>query len=136
MDKQRHGSRTRLYEDVTTTIIAQLEEGCLPWVQPWQADDADLGLPSNAVSGRPYSGINILILWSALFGSGYATQRWLTYRQAMALGGSVRKGESGVGICYADRFVPKGADGEAQLGADGSPRHIPFLKRFTVFNID
>ncbi|QUT04342.1 DUF1738 domain-containing protein [Sphingobium phenoxybenzoativorans] len=121
---------------MTATIIAQLEEGCLPWVQPWQTDDAAFGLPRNAVTGRPYSGINILILWNALFGSGYATQKWLTYRQAMALGGSVRKGESGVGICYADTFVPKGADGQAEVGADGGPRHIPFLKRFTIFNID
>lgn len=136
MDKQPRGSRASLHDEVTATIIAQLEEGCLPWVQPWQTDDAAFGLPRNAVTGRPYSGINILILWNALFGSGYATQKWLTYRQAMALGGSVRKGESGVGICYADTFVPKGADGQAEVGADGGPRHIPFLKRFTIFNID
>jgi antirestriction protein ArdC len=133
MDKHDKAPGRSLYDDVTTTIIAQLEAGCLPWVQPWQADDAAIGIPRNAATGRSYSGINVLILWNALFGQGYETQRWLTYRQAMALGGSVRKGESGTSICYADSFVPKGEDG---VSADGEPRRIPFLKRFTVFNID
>jgi len=138
MDNQNKTPGRSLYDDVTTTIIAQLEAGCLPWVQPWQADDAAIGIPRNAATGRSYSGINVLILWNALFGHGYETQRWLTYRQAMALGGSVRKGESGTSICYADSFVPKnsGGGGEDGVSADGEPRRIPFLKRFTVFNID
>lgn len=54
-----------LYSDVTTRIIAELEKGRLPWVQPWSAEhlSAPLGLPKNAATGRAYSGINILILW-------------------------------------------------------------------------
>ena len=63
-----------LYEEVTATIIAQLEAGVFPWVQPWSSSAAGLGLPRNAVSGRPYSGINVLILWGAVIEGGYVTR--------------------------------------------------------------
>ena len=96
---------------------------------------ASLGLPRNAATGRTYSGINVLILWDAVVEQGYATQSWLTFRQALALGGHVRKGERGTTVVYADRFVPDDVRDRAhERGAE--PRGIPFLKRFTVFNID
>ena len=61
--------RRDLYQEVTDTIIAQLEQGCVPWVQPWasrdQIEGTVLGLPENAQTGRTYSGINILLLWAA-----------------------------------------------------------------------
>ena len=130
---QRNGST--LYNEVTDRIIAQIEKGTLPWVRPWDDGRAALGLPRNAGTGRRYSGINVLILWHRLFEQGYGSQRWLTYRQAQAMGGNVRKGEQGTTVCYADRFTPK--DGEnVPTGPDGEPRQIAFLKRFTVFNID
>jgi antirestriction protein ArdC len=131
--------RASLYEDVTAKIIAQLEAGVFPWVQPWSSAAAGIGLPRNAVSGRPYSGINVLILWGAVIESGFASQDWLTFRQALAAGGSVRKGERGQTIFYADRFTPKGEHEQGSDGHDGSDaeavRSIPFLKRFTVFNV-
>jgi hypothetical protein len=96
--------RASLYEEVTAKIIAQLEAGVFPWVQPWSASAAGIGLPRNALSGRLYSGINVLILWGAFIESGFASQDWLTFRQALAAGGSVRKGERGQTIFYADRF--------------------------------
>jgi antirestriction protein ArdC len=130
-----------LYSKVTTRIIAELEEGRLPWVQPWDSSAVLAGLPRNASSGRAYSGINILILWDALFEGGFTAQRWLTFKQAEALGGHVRKGERGVTVCYADRFTPKEAKGD-DGGAVGTPdgvgdevRQVAFLKRFTVFNV-
>ena len=65
-------NKTSLYTDVTNRIIAELEEGRLPWVQPWSAEhlSAPLGLPKNAATGRAYSGINILILWGAVIEQG------------------------------------------------------------------
>ncbi len=129
------GSRQSLYTDVTARIIAQLEEGRLPWVQPWDGANAAIGLPRNGATGRRYSGINVLILWDRLIEQRYGSQRWLTYRQALALGGHVRKGESGTTICYADRFTPKGREGDA-TGDDAKQRQIAFLKRFTVFNVE
>ena len=108
----------------------------MPWIQPWDGA-AGLGLPRNAVTGRRYSGINILILWDALSEHGFASQRWLTYRQAQALGGNVRKGEQGVTVCYADRFTPRDNDaGEGAPGGGEQRRQVAFLKRFTVFNVE
>ena len=129
--------RANLYNEITDKIIAELEAGCVPWVQPWGSAgvNAALGLPRNAATGRKYSGINILILWSAVTERGFTGQGWLTFRQALSLGGHVRQGEKGITVVYADRFIP---DGERTRAAEAGeePEAIPFLKRFTVFNTD
>ena len=130
---ERGAERGNLYEEVTARVVAELEQGRVPWVQPWGAGKAALGLPRNGLSGQRYSGINILILWGAVIDGGYPSQFWLTYRQALALDGHVRKGERGVTVYYADRFTPKGEIERAEAEGD-EPNSIPFLKRFTVFN--
>lgn len=127
--------RQSLYADVTQRVIAELEEGRLPWVQPWNASACECGMPSNAVTNRAYSGINILILWAAVIRGAHGTQRWLTYRQAQAAGGTVRRGEKGITVCYADRFTPK-SEQERAGDEQRDARQVAFLKRFTVFNVD
>ncbi|MBW4332243.1 DUF1738 domain-containing protein [Stakelama sp. CBK3Z-3] len=135
MERNSRNARQSLYAEVTDRVIAELEAGRLPWVQPWDASACGCALPENGATGRHYSGINILILWAAVMERGYGVQRWLTFRQAQTLGGNVRKGEKGICICYADRFTPKG---EAERAADEQreARQVAFLKRFTVFNVD
>lgn len=130
--------RANLYEEVTRRIITELEAGRFPWVQPWgrieSGERAAPGLPRNALSGRPYSGVNILILWGAVIEQGWPSQSWLTFRQALAAGGSVRKGERGTMVVYADSFTPETERTRArETGEDA--KAIPFLKRFTLFNI-
>ena len=127
--------RASLYDSVTNRIVAELEAGRLPWVQPWgRSGGASAALPHNARSGRAYSGINILILWGAVIEAGWPSQGWLTFRQALEAGGNVRKGERGTTVVYADRFIPKGeADRAARDGGDA--RAVAFLKSFTVFNV-
>ena len=124
----------QLYADVTAKIVAELEAGRVPWVQPWDEAKAGPGLPRNAATGNTYSGINILILWSAVIERCFAAQNWLTFRQALSLGGHVRKGETGVTLVYADRFTPK-AERERAAAEGEEARRVPFLKRFTVFNV-
>src|SRR5580700_6299844 len=111
----RHDTRVRagegranLYDEITDKIIAELEAGRVPWVQPWgtAAAKASLAIPKNASTARQYSGINILILWGAVIERGFTGQSWLTFRQALLLGGHVRKGERGTTVVYGDRFVP------------------------------
>src|ERR1700759_1329894 len=128
--------RASLYAEVTDTVIAELEAGRLPWVQPWgtAATKAPLGLPANAMTGRRYSGINVLILWGAVVANGYPSQSWLTFKQAVGLGGNVRKGEHGTTVVYADRFVSEEARRRA-AETNQAPQATPFLKRFTVFNL-
>ncbi|SIT54822.1 Antirestriction protein [Mesorhizobium prunaredense] len=127
-------SGASLYQEITDRIVAELERGTVPWVKPWGRAKAALGLPRNAATQRRYSGINILILWGAVIERSYPSQNWLTFRQALALGGNVRKGERGTTIVHADRFIPK--DEKERAKADGDePQAVPFLKRFTVFNV-
>lgn len=124
--------RISLYDEVTRRIIAEMEAGRLPWVQPWGG--AQPGLPRNAITGRNYSGVNILLLWGALIEAGYASQCWITFKQALAAGGCVRKGERGTTIVYADRFVPEAERERAERDSENAIS-VHFLKRFTLFNV-
>ena len=120
-----------------TKIVGELEAGRVPWVQPWgtAAAKAPLGLPRERRdrNGR-IPGVNVLLLWGAVIEHvAYPSQSWLTFRQALSLGGNVRKGEGGTTVVYADRFVPEDEKRRArETGEDAQA--IPFLKRFTVFN--
>jgi antirestriction protein ArdC len=130
-------SRANLYDEITDKIIAELEAGRVPWAQPWgtAAAKAPLAMPKNASTSRQYSGVNVLILWGAVIEHGFTGQSWLTFRQALSLGGHVRKGEHGTTVVYADRFIPNDEKRRAaETGEDAQA--IPFLKRFTVFNTD
>jgi antirestriction protein ArdC len=129
--------RSSLYDEITDKIIAELEAGRVPWVQPWgtAAAKSSLAIPKNASTERHYSAVNILILWGAVIERGFTGQSWLTFRQALSLGGHVRKGERGTTVVYADRFVP--TDEKRRAAETGEEAQaIPFLKRFTVFNTD
>src|SRR5450631_618448 len=101
--------RTSLYSEITDKIIAELEGGRVPWVQPWgtAAAKAPLAMPKNATTQRRYSGVNVLILWGAVIERGFVGQNWLTFRQALSLGGNIRKGERRTTVVYADRFTPE-----------------------------
>lgn len=127
--------RANLYQDITDRIISDLEAGRVPWVQPWGSANAAIGMPHNAISNRRYSGINVLTLWHAVVSRGFSSHAFLTFRQATAQGGTVRRGERGVGIIYTHRFVPHAerqrADTEGRAAGG-----IPFLKHFTVFSVD
>lgn len=134
MPRKRDQPRQSLYTEVTHKIIAEIEAGRCPWVRPWGNAGLAPGLPRNALSERKYSGINILLLWSAVIERGYPSQNWLTFRQALDAGGSVRKGERGTMIVFADKFTPKSE--KECVGDDGvDARQVHFLKRFTVFNV-
>jgi len=87
----RQGMKRDLYAEVSARIVTELEAGAAPWVKPWSAT-AGMNAPQNAVTGRPYSGCNVVLLWMAQ-AAGYRTPRFLTFKQALELGGNVRKPE-------------------------------------------
>ena len=128
--------RVNLYQQITERIIAELEAGRVPWVQPWGTAQTAIGMPYNAVSQRRYSGVNVLSLWDATVSRGVAGHAFLTFRQAQALGGTVRRGERGVGIIYTHRFVPGEERRRAEVEGRNPVGSIPFLKSFTVFSVD
>jgi antirestriction protein ArdC len=84
-------------------------------------------------SQRRYSGVNVLLLWDAALTRGYQSPAWITFRQALGLGGHVKRGEHGTAIVYASRFTKH--DTNAATGEE-IERHIPFLKSYTVFNVE
>lgn len=115
-----------LYQSVTDRIVAKLETGVMPWVKGWNAGTS---IPMNAVSNRPYSGINVLLFWSAA-DAGYARPRYLTYKQATECGGHVRKGEHGTKVYYFKQLEI------ADKNNPDETKQIPMLREYTVFNVD
>ena len=130
MPRPNEPARPDLYSRITDTIIAQLETGVRPWTQPWTSSTS-VSRPLRH-NGEAYSGINILLLWSEAMARGFQSSTWMTFRQALALGGCVRKGETGSTVVYANTLARAETDeaGEEQL------RRIAFLKAYTVFNVE
>jgi antirestriction protein ArdC len=122
-----------VYSRITNKIIADLEQGVRPWMRPWNAEHA-AGRITRPLrhNGIPYKGINVVMLWSASVTKGYACPIWLTFKQALELGGNVRKGETGELVVYADRITRTETDA---LGEEVE-QAIPFLKGYTVFNAE
>lgn len=121
-------TRTDIYQTVTDNIIAALESGVKPWSCPWQRVSGMSGLPSNYATGVAYSGMNIMLLWSSASEQGFSDSRWMTYKQAQAEGGQVRKGEHGTTAIFYTTLEKENDDGETDF--------IPMLKTFTVFNVE
>lgn len=122
-----------LYDSVTCQVIAALEAGTPPWVCPWKQDPQEM-VPRNAASGRPYRGVNVLLLSMRTTLAGYGRNRWLTFNQARALGARVRAGERGTGVVF---FKMHELDSGCEATATNEPRRVvPLLRAFTVFNVD
>jgi antirestriction protein ArdC len=125
-----------IYRKVTDQILAELEAGRVPWVQPWDSSHAGIGLPFNVASQRRYSGVNVLTLWHAVTARGFTGHGFLTFRQAAALGGTVRRGERGTPIVYTRRISPDDRRVRADDGKQPSGKGFSFLRFFTVFSVD
>jgi antirestriction protein ArdC len=120
--------RRDLYAEVSARIVTELERGAAPWIKPWSAT-AGANTPCNAVSNRPYSGCNVILLWLAR-NRGWPTPRFLTFKQAIEAGGNVRKGEHGTKVIFVKQLQIKDGDGEA-----ADTRLVPMLREYTVFNV-
>jgi antirestriction protein ArdC len=119
-----------LYTQVTARILAELEKGALPWVRPWSATPG-ANVPCNAVTNRPYSGTNVILLWIAA-NEGWPTPRFLTFNQAKEAGGHVRAGEHGTRVVFMKRLIVK--DRRENAGPD-DVKQVPLLREYTVFNV-
>lgn len=121
-----HSSTDRsLYQRVTTTILEALQCGVVPWRKPW----ADSALPCNAISKRPYRGVNVILLSL----SRYRDHRWLTFRQAQELGGFVRAGEHSTTAVFWKRWDLVQTDHQT---GDAKRQSIPLLRLYHVFNAE
>lgn len=116
-------SKINIHEVVTDKIIAAMEAGIVPWQKPWTG----AGGPTSLSTGKPYRGINSLILEVVAMSEGYDLPLWGTYKQAQALGGTVRKGEKGTPVVL---WKPMEKEKE-----DGSKESFMMMRYFTVFNV-
>lgn len=132
MSRKEKAPRIDIYARLTNRIIAELEKGVRPWMQPWHSANA-LGRVTRPLrhNGLPYSGMNVVLLWAEATARGYATPIWMTFKQALELGGAVRKGETGSMVVFASRFTKTKTD----AGGEEFDTEIPFLKAYSVFNV-
>jgi antirestriction protein ArdC len=123
-----------IYSRITNQIVSHLERGVRPWVRPWNAEHA-AGRITRPLrhNGKPYSGINVLSLWASAMAQNFAAPIWMTFRQAAELDAHIRKGEKGSLVVYADSITRKETDDKT---GDEIDREIPFLKGYTVFNVE
>ncbi|MBI6567543.1 DUF1738 domain-containing protein [Pseudomonas synxantha] len=131
-----------IYLDVTNKIVSALSQGVIPWIKPWttSGSSVDAPFPINAITRRPYAGINIPLLWAEARLRGYRQDRWLTYNQARKAGGHVRKGEqSTLAVLY--KPMSKEAhdeDGQVVRDEQGNVKMVQFalLRTHCLFNIE
>ncbi|RVD57464.1 DUF1738 domain-containing protein [Mesorhizobium sp. M2D.F.Ca.ET.185.01.1.1] len=132
MSRKEKAPRIDIYARITDRIVAELEKGVRPWMQPWHSSNA-IGRVTRPLrhNGLPYNGMNVLLLWSEAIARGFSSPMWMTFKQALELGGAVRKGETGSMVVFASRFT------RTETGAAGEEidREIPFLKAYSVFNL-
>lgn len=121
---------------ITDSIIKQLEQGTAPWVKPWASKPQE-GAPHNPASGTQYRGINFIWL-SLLQSSGEfgTSSKWMTYKQAQAMGAQVTSKAKGKGVQVVF-YKPLEIAGalNPDTGKHDS-KVIPMLKTYTVFNAD
>ncbi|WP_339870247.1 zincin-like metallopeptidase domain-containing protein [uncultured Algoriphagus sp.] len=123
-----------IYRKFTDLIIEKLEEGVIPWKQPWH----EMGMPSNYLTKKPYRGINLWLLLSC----GHQYPYYLTFKQANSLGGKIQKGAKAIPICYwnfafrdkkTGKVIPEDRIGEYDLKLVSKSG---FLKEYKVFPIE
>lgn len=121
------------YSRITNRIMADLEQSVRPWCKPWSGDQlgARVTRPRRA-NGKPYSGLNTLLLWLGAVERGHRSPTWMTYRQAQELGGQVRCGERGSQVVFMGETTKTRRD---ESTGEESEQGVRFLNTYTVFNV-
>lgn len=109
-------------EVITARILDEIAKGTLPWNKPWKSANGEG--PTNAISGKPYQGLNVFLLNCA----PYVRPYFLTYNQAAAAGGTVRKGEKGYPVIFWKT-------GEYIKAGESEITKSFLLRYYTVFNV-
>ena len=106
-----------IYKEITDRIIAQMEEGSIPWRKPWLAS----GQAISRSTGKPYSLLNQMLLGRP--------GEYLTFKQCQEAGGKVKKGEKSSMVVFWKWL-------ETTDDETGEKKEVPFLRYFNVFHID
>ena len=123
-------SQIEIRQDITNKIIESLKAGRIPWRKPWTGIDGPR-TPTNFVTLRRYSGINIPILWAASQERGYDLDFFGTFNQWKSIGASIKKGAKAIHVVLFKpiKKVVKQDDGTERT------EQFPILRVFPVFSI-
>lgn len=105
----------KVYEIVTEKIINKLEQGVIPWRQPWSS----IGMAISWKTQKPYRGINAFLLEPG---------EYITFKQAQEAGGCIKKGSKGQVVVFWKLLEKENAE-------TGVIEQIPLLRYYKVFNI-
>jgi antirestriction protein ArdC len=117
-------TKTDVYQIITDRILALLDAGVNPWRKPWHA--AAWKPPQNLLSRRPYRGVNVLLLGLSPYSSPY----WVSFKQALQAGGSVKKGEKASLAVFWKLYDKTDKENPSQR------ERIPVLRYYHVFNVE
>ncbi len=126
-----------LYQHITDKIIEALEKGVGPWVRPWDDSGVQFIWPRNALSARPYNGINVLLLNMVALEKGYTDPRWVTFTDVKKRGGHINKGERHTKIVFW-KFLERRdrqEDDDTHRDEHTGKKVIPLLRYYRVFNV-
>jgi antirestriction protein ArdC len=126
--------RGSVYERITAEIIAAIEKGTGAWRMPWHHDGSAIFRPQNISSGKVYCGLNTVALWAAAETAGFTHGLWGTYRQWLARGAQVRKGERASLIVFWKVDDPDDQD-DGDTSDDESRRKRFMARGYSVFNV-
>lgn len=124
-------SQSEIRESITNRIVAALKQGKIPWRRPWTEVPNPATLPTNFVTKRAYSGINVPLLWLTEHERGYPVSYWASFQQWKAVGASVKKGEKATGIVFY-RQVKKTVERE---NGETKVESFPLMRTWSVFNV-
>ena len=124
-------------KSVADLFIREMEAGNTPWQKPW---DGSFVMAQSAVTGRAYRGTNAMLLSLIQLSKHYRDPRWITYKQAQALGGQVRKGEHGIQCIFWKKIDPKEKTSDDSKSEDINKENAKDKFKlipcpFTLFNV-
>ena len=129
-------SRADIYKRVTESIVASIEAGAGAWRMPWHSGVDGLApvLPVSVATGRPYRGVNTVVLWASGQARSYGSAIWGTYRQWQERGAQVRKGEQASPVVFW-KTLEQGETEEPREDQEDSRSGRRFVARgYSVFN--
>ena len=126
-------TQTENYARLVEGTIKLLERGVAPWRKDWIAPRGPNGRHHNGATGHQYKGFNPFALDVAAMAHGYESRAWLTYKNAIDLGGHVKAGEKGTSIAYWQRveYIDKDPDTQEE-----KKKSFMMVKPYNVFNLE
>ncbi|MEM6559994.1 MAG: ArdC-like ssDNA-binding domain-containing protein [Planctomycetota bacterium] len=125
-------ARFDLYQTITDQIVSLLEAGTAPWKS--SVLGTPIGRPMSLTTGRPYRGVNVFLLAMAGLAGGHDSAYWVTYKQAQALGGQVRRGEKGTLVVFWKTLGEGEIDSQTRKSHSDQPDKRFVLRYYRVWN--